>query len=234
MTSFTDAIRGAIQYQLNNVHTALPGVIVSYDSLDNSASVKPSINKAYSDGTTQDLPIIQKVPIVFPVAGQATITFPINAGDPCLLIFIERSTEEWKRSGPDQAPSDPRKFDLSDAIAIPGLIPLSQSVGNPNPQDLVIKYLNSSIIISQNGDVSIESSGNVTVNGLLSATLSSTGTAKVDGNLIALGRSGIGGVELLDQIITVFTALSLDPILTTSKPIAAAAAIQLTTIKGTL
>jgi hypothetical protein len=201
----------------------MPATIVSFDTSDCSASVQPSINKNYFDGTTEQLPVIHKVPVVFPVSGLASFTFPINAGDFCLLLFSERSLEEWKRLGINEKPIDRRKFALSDAIAIPGLIPFGSQMPALNNEDLVIKYGDSEIRITQageiqinsgtevtnitsTGDINISASGTLTASGAAGAELKSSGTAKLNGTLVAMGNS-LTGVELIQQIQLIIDAL---------------------------
>lgn len=118
-----DILYNAIWAQLNTVHTALPGIIKSFDPSNNKASIQPALNKRFVTGPTP-LPILENVPVMFPRGNNFSMTFPLTEGDYVLLVFIERSIDLWKGTGGQVTPSDPRKFDLSDAIAIPGLMPL--------------------------------------------------------------------------------------------------------------
>lgn len=161
--SLTDAIRNSILYQLNNIHTAFPGVIVDYDFTKKQAIVQPTINKMYSDGLEQPFPLLNAVPVIFPFAGGASLTFPVNAGDPCLLIVCERSIDQWMTTGMQTFPADPRKFDLSDAVAIMGLVPFTSTSPAPNNTDVLLTYQGSSISIKQNGDVIIDTSSKVAI-----------------------------------------------------------------------
>lgn len=163
MTTMTDAMRQAIQFQLYDVHTALPGQIVSYDHSAQKASIQPCLKKSYLDGTTQEMPILNNVPVIFPKSGGASLTFPVNGGDNCLLLFIERSTDLWKSVGGIVAPNDPRKFDLSDAVAIMGLMPFSENSLSENNEDVLLTYKNSSIRIKASGDVQIDTASKVAI-----------------------------------------------------------------------
>lgn len=260
MTTLTDAVRSAIQYHFTGVHTAIPATFVSFDETNRSATVQPSINKNYMDGTTARLPVIHKVPVMFPFGGGSSVTFPINEGDYCLLIICERSLEEWKRLGIDEKPIDRRKFNLSDAVAIPGLVPFTETM-QPIDGNFSIRYGDSSITITQSGEiqinsgiqivsvtaggdinissnanVSISSIGSLLLNGNSSAELRSNGTAKVNGNLIALGRSGIGGVELLNELLVLVAQIGAS-LGTLYPPLGVACTnfvTNVTTIKGTL
>jgi hypothetical protein len=141
----------------------LPGTIVSYDFTKQKAEIQPTLKKSYLDGTTLDLPILSNVPVIFPRASGASLTFPVVQGDTCLLLFIERSTDLWKSVGGNVAPNDPRKFDLSDAVAIMGLFPFTEDSLAENNSDVLLTYKNSSIRIKENGDIQIDTAGKVAI-----------------------------------------------------------------------
>jgi hypothetical protein len=195
--SMADAIRNAILYQLNGIHTTMPGQIISYDFTTQKASVQPTINKVWTDETISQMPVLENVPVIFPESGGASITFPVVVGDTCLILVCERSITEWLLNGGIQSPNDPRKLDLTDAVAIMGLKPFN-AVFPPrtNNTDLVINFAGSTITITNTGAIKID-----------------TATS------IALGTPA---VELINQLFTVFTALMADPalwaLLTTAKP----------------
>lgn len=163
MTTMTDAMRQAVLFQLYDVHTALPGTIISYDSTLQKATIQPSLKKSYLDGTTQEMPILNNVPVIFPRAGGASLTFPVVQGDTCLLLFIERSIDLWKSVGGVVAPDDPRKFDLSDAVAIMGLMPFSENSLSENNEDVLLTYKNSNIRIKSSGEIQIETAGKIAI-----------------------------------------------------------------------
>ena len=135
-----EVIREAFENRLSDLHTAMPGTIVKYDSRTQEASVQPLLKRAYinEDGSEglDELPIIQGVQVAFPRAGKYFMTFPLAKGDPVLLVFSERSLDEWSASSGKVTldPIDLRMHDLSDAIAIPGCYPdtkpLPDSVGS--------------------------------------------------------------------------------------------------------
>lgn len=227
MTTLTDAMRSSIQYYMTGVHTAIPATFIDFDETDRSATVQPSINKNYMDDTTARLPVIHKVPVMFPFGGGSSVTFPINPGDYCLLIVCERSLEEWKRLGIDEKPIDRRKFNLSDAVAIPGLVPFTETM-QPIDDNFTIRYGDSSIRITQSGQIQINSGNelvsvnaggnvNVTAGGQINASSSgdvnvtSNGTIRLNGSKIALGNSftTLGPVELIKDLILLSEAIEL-------------------------
>lgn len=161
--TLTDAIRQAILYQLNNVNTALPASIIDYDYTLQKASVQPLLNKVWTDGTSTPYPVLNNVPVIFPRAGGASLTFPVVQGDTCLLLFIQRSTDLWLTQGGQVNPDDPRKFDLSDAVAIMGLFPFTETSASTNNTDVLLSYAGSSIRIAANGDITINTAGKVAI-----------------------------------------------------------------------
>lgn len=157
MTTPTDIFRDSVNAMLSNVHTSLPGIIVSYDSTTNKATIQPALNKNFTSGV-MPMPLLENVPVLFP----KNITFPILEGDYVLLIFVERSIDLWLSVGGQVTPTDPRKFDLSDAIAIPGLMPFTQTYSNNN-LDYVITFAGSQIAIKPDGAVIIKTASTVAI-----------------------------------------------------------------------
>ncbi|MCL5500635.1 hypothetical protein M5Y49_18345 [Escherichia coli] len=117
-----------VQKVFSTLKVAMPGVIESFDPDSVTASVRPAI-KGYDGGTEDDgwieLPLLVDVPVIFPRGGGCTLTFPVSAGDECLLIFADRCIDFWWQNGGVQKPVDLRMHDLSDAFAIVG--PQSQA-----------------------------------------------------------------------------------------------------------
>lgn len=120
MSDVLGAVQWAMESGLSDVNTAVPGTVVQYDPASNRAVVRASMPKRLADGSELEAPSVHEVPVAFPAGGGFSLTFPLKPGDGVLLIFSQRSLEGWL-SGGTQAPDDPRRFALSDAIAIPGL-----------------------------------------------------------------------------------------------------------------
>lgn len=122
-------LRAMLDGMQNGLWTALPGSVVSFDADKVTVVVQPSIagSIVQQDGTRKavNLPVITDIPVCFPRGGGCTLTFPIKAGDECLIVFASRAIDAWAQSGGVQPASDQRKHDLSDAFAIVG--PQSQA-----------------------------------------------------------------------------------------------------------
>ena len=113
------------------IHTSMPGQIVSFNAAKMTATVKPAIQaiNTQNDGTRVPVTIaaITDGPVHFPAGGGFTLTFPVKAGDECLIVFNERSIDNWHQHGGQQAPSDHRMHDINDCVVHVGL----RSQANP-------------------------------------------------------------------------------------------------------
>ena len=123
-----EALRNALAGHQAQVWTALPGIIQSFNAGAVTASVQPAIKGKVTDQTgkvtTPNLPLLVDVPVVFQRGGGVSLTFPVAAGDECLVVFSARCIDGWWQEGGIQPALDARQHDLSDAFAIVG--PYSQ------------------------------------------------------------------------------------------------------------
>lgn len=123
------------------LRVCLPANILTFDAATQLCTVKPGIKlKSVIAGkvTYIDLPVVSQVPIVIPYAqGAGTLlTLPIQAGDPCLLLFADRDIGTFMQTGSSAQPGSledadtttPRSHHLTDAICIPGLISADRTV----------------------------------------------------------------------------------------------------------
>lgn len=109
----------------NNIRVAMPGIIQSFDPIEQTVTVQPSIreninNRDYTSQWVQ-LPLLLDVPVIFPKARDYVLTMPIKQGDECLIIFLDMCYDAWWSNGGIQNQIEKRRHDLSDAICIPGL-----------------------------------------------------------------------------------------------------------------
>lgn len=158
--SLAKLLQMSIDSKLCDVHTSLPGIVKSYDRATQTAKIQPSLKRRYTDGRIVDLPIINKVPIMFPRSKGKFIHFDLEPGDEVTLIFSERSLDNWKEKGGLISPDDPRKFHISDAKAYPG----GSSIPNafvPNGKAGSIEMANGTnhVVIEKDGKAIIKNDG---------------------------------------------------------------------------
>ena len=130
--------REEIDRALRGINTCIPGVIESFDSATQTATVIPAIKmRTFVDehGGYLNMPPIIRAPVVFPVGSASgfALTFPVSKGDPCLILFSQRGIDNWHEKGgiqPPEAGVSNRHHDLTDAIVLMAPLPLSNSLGS--------------------------------------------------------------------------------------------------------
>ena len=168
--NLAEVIRQAIEYRLADVHTSIPGRVEKIDTETQTVDVKPLIKRQYAnpDGSEviESLPVIPRIPLSFPRAGKYYITWPIKKGDLVELVFTESSRDNYKAgSGKEIEPDDFRRFDLSDAYAIPGAYPESKAIRNFDAENLSLGVDGgATIVIKEDGNISVIPSGSGVAN----------------------------------------------------------------------
>lgn len=179
MTTLTTVIDNQIDARLAELHTCMPAKVVKVDVAAAKCDVQPLLKRTYGDETTVKLPVITNVPISFYRAGKSFISLPVHVGDIVELRFAERSLDIWLEKGGEVDPLDPRKFDLSDAIAYPGVYPYNDPPAGATANDIIIKNDQTVFTIKPDGNLIVNSSNSIE---LLSNLIKLTG----DSDAIAL------------------------------------------------
>jgi hypothetical protein len=184
-----------IETRLRDLHTSMPGVVVSFSAAKQTAVVQPAIKRIFvvrNPGGTPtisqvNLPLCVDVPVKFPGGGGFFLTFPVQAGDECILHFSERAIDFWFQNGGQQLPSEYRLHDFSDAIADVGL------TSQPN----VLADFNASAcqLRTRDGSTFLQiAAGTITIQGNLVVTGGITATEDVVGEGISLRSHVHSGV----------------------------------------
>jgi hypothetical protein len=140
--SLEDALERLLDAREEELHTALPGRIESYDAAAQVADVTPLIRRAVprADGGTlaEPMPTIRAVPVVWPRAGDWFLHMPLAPGDTVLLVCCERDLARWRQTGELSDPVDRRAHHLAHAVAIPGVYPRTEPLNDTPIDKLVI------------------------------------------------------------------------------------------------
>lgn len=123
-TTLAEVIRAALEAQAADLHVSIPARVTRVDLAKGLLDVQPLVQELVERDAgleSMSVPVIANVPVVWPGAGGFRLTFPIAEGDTVLLIFSDRSLDQWLAKGGEVDPRDPRRHALPDAIAIPGL-----------------------------------------------------------------------------------------------------------------
>ena len=123
---------------LSSLHCALPGMVVSFDAESQTAVIQPAVSRVIQSASSVipsavegspssvSMPLLRDVPVFMPVS------FEINPGDACLVIFADCDIDAWFETGEAEVPASNRMHSLSDGFAFvgfrPRVIPTASSV----------------------------------------------------------------------------------------------------------
>lgn len=207
------------------LRVSLPGIIESFDPIACTCTVQPALKGQTADELgnmkSAPLPLLVDVPVVFPRGGGCTITFPVKAGDECLVVFSDRCIDFWWQSGGVQEAVDPRQHDLSDAFAIVGPQSQANVISNISSTTLQMRTDDGAAYIELDpnshainlvapGGVNVTTplakfSQAVTISGLLTwaggmvGSIASGTAAKITGAIQFLGTLTSNGKDISDQ-----------------------------------
>ena len=193
-------INNIVTREILDTHTSCIAKVVSYDNTKQLVNVQPLNKYTYINGDVLELPQILEVPVQWPAGGSAIMTFPLSTDDTVIVVFSERSIEEWKigLSGESiPTPKDPRNHHISDAIAIPCIRTFKQSEAlQASSEDVEIR-MNANlpnevkVSLQASGDVLISCPGNVQVeagSATVNADSTINGDLTVNGDIDATGE----------------------------------------------
>ncbi|MEE9382839.1 MAG: Gp138 family membrane-puncturing spike protein [Nannocystaceae bacterium] len=210
-TTLNSVILEAIRARMVETHTALPGIVESFNSEKQTAKIRIPLRRDIrdSDGneTTRSWPILVSVPVWMPHAGGFHITLPVSEGDECLVIFLERDFSKWYEDGVEQSPETRRLHDISDGIALVGLNRKSRRIDPFDSNDMKISSDDGdqAIILRENGDIEVKNTK------------------------LGLGAGSEDVLGLLDEVVSLFLGLTVDTI---TGVITVPSASTVTAIKG--
>lgn len=166
-----ESLRLALESSQAQMWTAMPGVITEVDLAAQTCTVQPAIMGEATDakGSTKavQMPLLVDVPLVWPRAGGFALTFPVKAGDECLVVFASRCIDGWWQSGSVSPQAESRMHDLSDGFAI--LAPTSQkkALGGVSGGAVELRTESGDAFISLDAGGNITLKGNVLVQGAI-------------------------------------------------------------------
>jgi len=133
--SLSTIIREAVRSEMLNLHTSMPGTIISFDPDDQTVEVQLDLKfrRSVSGGyVEEEVDVLKDVPIIYPRANNYSLTMPIVPGDTCEVRFMERSIDNWLLEGGTVSPEDYRHHSLSDAVCYVGMWDRTKSIYNYN------------------------------------------------------------------------------------------------------
>ena len=108
--SLSPAERDALKRDFfSSLHCALPGKVISFDAETQTAEIQPAVRLG-----SLTYPPLSGVPVFMPVS------FEVNPGDACLVVFADIDIDAWLASGEAEEPLSARRHSLSDGFAFVG------------------------------------------------------------------------------------------------------------------
>lgn len=192
-----EMLRAAFRGLRAGVWTALPGIVQAFDAGAGTVIVQPAIQGVQQapDGSVAavEYPLLVDVPVYFPRGGGCTLTFPISAGDECVVVFSSRAIDAWWQSGQVQAPTEPRMHDMADGFAFVGPFSQARMIGNVSTSNAQLRSDDGSTYVELDPSgklVNVVAPGGMT---LTTPTVTITGVINVenvDGAPVAMGING--------------------------------------------
>ncbi len=124
-------LRALLDNQRSEIFSSLNchqwGIVQSFDSAKQTVTVKiavlrqvPQISAGAAAYVAKPYPLLLDVPIFIQAGGTGALTFPVAAGDICLVLFNDRDFDSFWKSGNIEEPNSGRMHDLSDGLALIG------------------------------------------------------------------------------------------------------------------
>lgn len=205
-----DQLKKNVFLSLNCHHV---GTIQSFDATHQTATVTINYKKTYYQlnpatqlyaPTLIDYPILIDCPVICLGGGPTALTFPIAAGDECLVLFNDRDLDNWFAGGAGTGTSTPRLHSFADAIILVGLRSMGHVLSN---YDTVRAVLSQGTTMVGVGPSLIKiANGLYSLNGLLQELVTEiqnlvTATAAITVTGITTG-GGVSGVPANAATIT--------------------------------
>lgn len=159
--NLSELIKRTIIQTMRQLRVSMPCEVVRYNSKRQMVDVRivqPEIDLA---GNNIPMPVITNIPVSFVRCGNSHITHPINKGDTGFIIFADRDISSWVETNNTSVVDSARTHSMQDSYFIPGI---AGGGKNANPNDVEIKYNNTTIHLRKNGDVDINTPSKVNIN----------------------------------------------------------------------
>lgn len=192
-----EALKGIFDYKLLSVFTCIPAKVQSVNYKHNHLNAQPLIKTRRSDGTERTSPELFDVPIFVLSAGRGNtrITMPVKVGDTVLILYSQRSLEDFY--GSDGKTIVDSKSEVTHGmypiLALPCLFTKDSAVPI-DPSNLIVENGSTKVTIQPDGNVIVDApqmtiNANVVING--DTTIN--GNETINGNNVTSGNQTTGG-----------------------------------------
>ena len=181
--SINETLLVALQGWQANLWTALPGIIQSFDPKTQTASIQPTIQAQFTspvDGSQKwvNLPLLGECPVFFPQGGGYALTFPVQPGNECLIVFASRCIDSWWQDSGIQPQSIIRMHDLSDGFAFVGFNSVPKVIPNISTNSVQLRTFDGATKIDLKAGTLTLTAANIVLNGNVQSTGTFTNNGK--------------------------------------------------------
>lgn len=134
-----------------NFHSHKIGIIQKFNAENQTAEIQLVDKIKSPTGQIITRSLLVDCPVVVLRGGNASITFPIEKNDHCLVLFNDTDIDNWFSSGNVQEVNTSRKHDLNDGIALVGISHLGNVLEDYSIEAVEIKKGNSKISAKEGG-----------------------------------------------------------------------------------
>lgn len=148
--SEAEFLRRIMDARVSQIHTSIPGKVVTYDTALQtckiSISIKDFVPTEDGDVVSEEAAELVNVPVLFPGGGDFQMVWTLQPGDHVLVVFAERATSAWRLSGEQAEAGDVRRHSLNGAFAIPCIRPITDPITNILPNATVVSVPSGGIV----------------------------------------------------------------------------------------
>jgi len=198
LTALLDMVKRDTMFSIN-CHAI--GTIQSFNVANQTAKItinyKRSVSREFNvEPVLSDYPLLLDCPVVISSGGIGGLTFPIAAGDECLILFNDRDIDSWFSSGQVLPPPTFRLHSMSDGIAIVGLYSSKRSIAGYDPDKTVLFHDETRITLGSKIKIENATTDLLTVmDGLIDVIKALTTIPAAIGVPLTLGPASIAQLE---------------------------------------
>ncbi len=211
LRNLSQLLTNAMQGWQADLWSAMPGIIQSVDYEQQSCVVQLSVQVSVRDITTGQDQIVSispllDCPLYFPHGGQCSITFPVAAGDECLVVFASRCIDGWFQNGGIQPQGLFRMHDLSDGFVFAGFRSVPNVVSGISATKLQVRSADGNNVIELDplgGQVNLKANTSIKITApliTLDGPVVANNTMAVDSTLDAMTTLIVNGRDFTSHI----------------------------------
>ncbi len=108
-------------------------------------------------------PVLLDCPVLFLGGGSGVLTFPVEEGDECVILFNDRDIDNWFSGSSDSAVATPRLHSTADALILVGVRSLANVVPEFSGSKIELRTKDGTSKVSidpDTGDITVQSGEN--------------------------------------------------------------------------